>query len=126
MGIMRNCTLEAQSIKTLMKIVFLGWTLPRREAWSQNTYLQITENMSRILNLSDCWIGNTLPQGGLELPFIGIPTRNWTIYTNGMNMNGSCVYGKWNTREGRSFDLDLPLSEIVMILGRCLVFKDKI
>jgi len=39
-------------------------------------------------------------------------------------MNGSCVYGKVNTREGPSFDLDLPLSEKVMILGRCLGFEN--
>jgi len=35
------------------------------------------------------------------------------------------VYGKGNTREGPSFDLDLPLSEKVVILGRCLGFEDK-
>uniref|UniRef100_A0A8C0HNI8 Envelope glycoprotein n=1 Tax=Buteo japonicus TaxID=224669 RepID=A0A8C0HNI8_9AVES len=97
------------------------------QAWDRNTYLNITESISKALNLSDCWVCNPLPRGNMELPFLGIPTTNWTSLTrDGPDRNGSCPYGKGNTQRGPSFDLEVPDPKEVLITGRYLNITDNI
>ncbi|XP_040977084.1 LOW QUALITY PROTEIN: endogenous retrovirus group V member 2 Env polyprotein-like [Aquila chrysaetos chrysaetos] len=63
----------------------------------------------------------------MELPFLGVPTTNWTsLIKDGPDRNGLCLYGKGNTQQGPSFDLEVPDPKEVLITGRCLNITDNI
>uniref|UniRef100_A0A8C0C0H1 Envelope glycoprotein n=1 Tax=Buteo japonicus TaxID=224669 RepID=A0A8C0C0H1_9AVES len=126
MDFARKRTFEAQICETLI-VMFLSWTLSKGQAWDRNTYLNMTESISKVLNLSDCWVCNPLPRGNMELPFLGIPTTNWTsLIKDRPDRNGSCPHGKGNTQRGPNFDLEVPNPKEILITGRCLNITDNI
>ena len=52
------------------------------QSWNQNLYLRLIQNVTRILNKSNCWICTQLPKSGEKtgIPLIGLPIpfkTNW-------------------------------------------------
>lgn len=50
--------------------------------WNLNSHFSLTQNVSQILNRTDCWIGTHMPEhGGKGISLIGIPiprNHSWT------------------------------------------------
>jgi len=87
--------------------VLMGLCIVETHSWDQNVYLQLTTNISRLLNLSNCWVCAALPSEDVKFPLFGIPVSyaNWSWPYD--NLNNSTL----PTGENLIWKLDGPCAE---------------
>ena len=94
-------------------------------AWRENWYVQAIQNITKILNKTDCWICTQIPRhAGYEIPLIGIP-----LPVSLMNRQDGSFWGNtiWSTdpqvkwRQG----LKITVEETSILGDNCLVSSGK-
>ena len=94
-------------------------------AWRENWYVQAIQNITKILNKTDCWICTQMPRhSGYEIPLIGIP-----LPVSLMNRQDGSFWGNtiWSTdpqvkwRQG----LKITVEETSILGDNCLVSSGK-
>ncbi|XP_040977079.1 LOW QUALITY PROTEIN: syncytin-2-like [Aquila chrysaetos chrysaetos] len=83
--------------------------------WYSNTHFALTQNISRILNKTDCWVCTHLPEyGGKGLPLIGIPVpkdHSWaSLWEN----------TSWNTNNDEIWKLEITSPETLEPYCTCI------
>lgn len=68
----------------LIAYLLIGLCVVGIHSWSQNLYVRLIQNVTKVLNKSSCWICTQLPRSGEEpgIPLIGLPIPFKTNWNN--------------------------------------------